>query len=58
MANEPIMPAPPCKAAHVTIRLLKTHLHKKIYIPDIQDHLQDLYGIETSPTLISNVTVQ
>ncbi|WP_242507457.1 spore protease YyaC [Brevibacillus agri] len=33
MANEPIMPAPPCKAAHVTIRLLKTHLHKKIYIP-------------------------
>jgi transposase-like protein len=56
--HKDILPAPPCKAAHVTIRLLKTHLHKKIYIPDIQDHLQDLYGIETSPTLISNVTVQ
>lgn len=33
MANEPIMPAPPCKAFDVTFYFLKTHLHKIIYNP-------------------------
>ena len=27
------MPATPCKAVDVTVHPLKTHLHKKIYIP-------------------------
>ncbi|GAB1529607.1 hypothetical protein YSY22_10290 [Brevibacillus formosus] len=29
---------------------------KGVSTRDIQDHLQQLYGIEVSPTLISNVT--
>ena len=50
MANQPIMPAPPCKAYDVTLHFLKTHLHKIIYIPADNAPIESFHSTLKSET--------